>query len=602
MNEGRGWKAERGAFPTATPSQSVVQIRRALEQPATPAPPAVEAQKGDDPTDLDAKTVVDNDSRAARSSLEPAVVEEAKHRDAPTVADILRESEVGRTVVFYRAMLVVSVLVLAAIPVLPGVAWLRVQTAAACFFAAIICLAALVIGKDRSRYTPRVAATFAIALTALAVVVIYFLGLYSASATLLSVGIYFYGSSESRWVARTAYGTAAILYFLVTLAIAVDFVPDLAVFSVNHVAKPSRFYRVFMQQAIFGMTFYLARNVRRATQAALERARENDLVLRQREAQLIEAQLELERALRAGDGRLSGKMLDRFRLGEVLGRGGMGEVYAAIDTASNDPVAVKVLHPNMLEDASNVQRFMREAQAVGAVPSEHVPKLFEVGMQNGGVPYIVMELLEGHDLAFYLRRSPQLPLEQVVEMVEHTARALSAVRDAGIVHRDLKPGNLFLTDTLPRRWKVLDFGLSKLQGTEAITKDQAVGTPSYMAPEQIRGGDVNHLADLYALTAIAYRAITGRAPFLGDEVAQVLMDVIRKVPESPSDFARVPVDVELVLAIGLAKRRADRFQGVEELARALRLASQGGLDDVTRVKGWSLLKNAPWGSTIRKRL
>ena len=602
MNEGRGWKAERGAFPTATPSQSVVQIRRALEQPATPAPPAVEAQKGDDPTDLDAKTVVDNDSRAARSSLEPAVVEEAKHRDAPTVADILRESEVGRTVVFYRAMLVVSVLVLAAIPVLPGVAWLRIQTAAACFFAAIICLAALVIGKDRSRYTPRVAATFAIALTALAVVVIYFLGLYSASATLLSVGIYFYGSSESRWVARTAYGTAAILYFLVTLAIAIDFVPDLAVFSVNHVAKPSRFYRVFMQQAIFGMTFYLARNVRRATQAALERARENDLVLRQREAQLIEAQLELERALRAGDGRLSGKMLDRFRLGEVLGRGGMGEVYAAIDTASNDPVAVKVLHPNMLEDASNVQRFMREAQAVGAVPSEHVPKLFEVGMQNGGVPYIVMELLEGHDLAFYLRRSPQLPLEQVVEMVEHTARALSAVRDAGIVHRDLKPGNLFLTDTLPRRWKVLDFGLSKLQGTEAITKDQAVGTPSYMAPEQIRGGDVNHLADLYALTAIAYRAITGRAPFLGDEVAQVLMDVIRKVPESPSDFARVPVDVELVLAIGLAKRRADRFQGVEELARALRLASQGGLDDVTRVKGWSLLKNAPWGSTIRKRL
>ncbi len=601
MNEGRGWKAERGAFPTATPSQSVVQIRRALEQPATPAPPAVEAQKGDDPTDLDAKTVVDNDSRAARSSLEPAVVEEAKHRDAPTVADILRESEVGRTVVFYRAMLVVSVLVLAAIPVLPGVAWLRIQTAAACFFAAIICLAALVIGKDRSRYTPRVAATFAIALTALAVVVIYFLGLYSASATLLSVGIYFYGSSESRWVARTAYGTAAILYFLVTLAIAIDFVPDLAVFSVNHVAKPSRFYRVFMQQAIFGMTFYLARNVRRATQAALERARENDLVLRQREAQLIEAQLELERALRAGDGRLSGKMLDRFRLGEVLGRGGMGEVYAAIDTASNDPVAVKVLHPNMLEDASNVQRFMREAQAVGAVPSEHVPKLFEVGMQNGGVPYIVMELLEGHDLAFYLRRSPQLPLEQVVEMVEHTARALSAVRDAGIVHRDLKPGNLFLTDTLPRRWKVLDFGLSKLQGTEAITKDQAVGTPSYMAPEQIRGGDVNHLADLYALTAIAYRAITGRAPFLGDEVAQVLMDVIRKVPESPSDFARVPVDVELVLAIGLAKRRADRFQGVEELARALRLASQGGLDDVTRVKGWSLLKNAPWGSTIRKR-
>ena len=587
-NPGRGWKAERGAFPTATPSQSVVQARRALEQPASFKRPASEA-----PPEQEART------EPPPSFDAPAVDVDATA--APTVADILRESEAGRTVVFYRAMLVVSVLVLAAIPALPGVAWLRIQTAVACFLAAVICLAALLIGRERSRYTPRVAASFAVALTALAVVVIYFLGLYSASATLLSVGIYFYGSSESRWVARTAYATAAILYFIVTLLIAVDVVPDLAVFSVNHVARASRFYRVVMQQAIFGMTFYLARNIRRATQATLERARESDLILRQREAQLIEAKHELDRALRAGDGRLSGKMLDRFRMGEVLGRGGMGEVYAAVDTANNAAVAVKVLHPNMLEDESNVQRFLREAQAVGAVPSEHVPKLIEVGMQNGGVPFIVMELLEGHDLAFYLRRSPQLPLEQVVEMVEHTARALSAVRDAGIVHRDLKPGNLFLTDTLPRRWKVLDFGLSKLHGTEAITKDQAIGTPSYMAPEQIRGGEVNHLADLYALTAIAYRAITGRAPFLGDEVAQVLMDVIRKVPESPSEFARVPVDVELVLAIGLAKKRSDRFQAVEELAKALRLASQGALDDVTRVKGWSLLKNAPWGSTIRKR-
>ena len=587
MTEGRGWKAERGAFPTATPSQSVVQIRQAL----TPEPALVAAE-----IDVDERV-----SELPPASAQPASVEAPHVPEAPGVVDILRESEVGRTIVFYRSMLVVSALVLAAIPVLPGPAWLRIQTALACFLAAVICLAALVIGKDRSRVAPRVAATFAILLTALAVVVIYFLGLYSASATLLSVGIYFYGSSESRWVARAAYATAASLYFVMTLAIAVDLIPDLAVFSVNHVAHASRFYRVIMQQAIFGMTFYLARNVRRATQAALERARENDLLLRQREAQLIEAQHELERALRVGDGRLSGKTLDRFRLGEVLGRGGMGEVYAAEDTANGAPVAVKVLHPNMLEDASNVQRFMREAKAIGSIPSEHVPKLFEVGLQNGGVPYIVMELLEGHDLAFYLRRTPQLPLEQVVEMVEHTARALSAVREAGIVHRDLKPGNLFLTDTLPRCWKVLDFGLSKLQGTESITTDQAVGTPSYMAPEQIRGGDVTHSADLYALTAIAYRAITGRAPFLGDEVAKVLLDVIRKTPEAPSDFARVPVDVELVLAMGLAKKRADRFETVEDLARALRSASQGALDDTSRKRGWALLKHAPWGSTQRKR-
>ncbi len=571
---GRDWKAERGAFPTATPSRSGA-VTVPLARPSDLPPPSVAPE-------------------SAAPAL-PAIAELAG------VAEVLRESETARTLVFYRAMLVVSALVLAALPVLPGPTWLRLTTAVACFIACCVCLAAVVIGRDRKRYTPRVAAGFAVALTSLAVVVIYYLGLYSASATLLSVGIYFYGSSESRAVARLAYINCAALYFVVTLGIAIDLIPDLAVFSVEHVARASRFYRVIMQQAIFGMTFYLARSVRRATQAAMERARENDLMLKQREAQLREAQGELDRALRPGEGRLSGKQIERFKLGDLLGRGGMGEVYAAEDGATKERVAIKLLHPNMLEDANNVERFLREARAVGSVPSEHVPKLIEVGTTQGGVPFIVMELLEGHDLAFYLRRTPQLPLLQVVEMVEHTARALSAVREAGIVHRDLKPGNLFLTDTLPRCWKVLDFGLSKLQGTEAITKDQAVGTPSYMAPEQIHGHEVNHLADLYALTAIAYRAITGRAPFLGDEVAHVLLDVISRMPEAPSEFAQLPVDVELVLAIGLAKRRSERFATVEELARALRAAADGALDDATRARGWAVLKNAPWGAVVRKR-
>src|SRR5258708_3908150 len=118
-------------------------------------------------------------------------------------------------------------------------------------------------------------------------------------------------------------------------------------------------------------------------------------------------------------------------------------------------------------------------------------------------------------------------------MVEHCARALSAVRDAGVVHRDLKPGNLFLVDSLPRKWKVLDFGLSKIHGADGLTKDKALGTPAYMAPEQIRGGPVDHLADLYGLTAIAYRALTGRAPFVGDHIARVLIDALRRMPAHP---------------------------------------------------------------------
>jgi len=122
-----------------------------------------------------------------------------------------------------------------------------------------------------------------------------------------------------------------------------------------------------------------------------------------------------------------------------------------------------------------------------------------------------------------------------------------------------------------------------------------------MAPEQIRGKDVDHVADLYALTAIAYRAITGRPPFVGDEVAKVLMDVMTKMPDAPSEFRRVPMDVELVLALGLAKKRKDRFASVEELAVSLPKAAAGELDDATRKRGWAVLKAAPWGTRVSAR-
>jgi serine/threonine-protein kinase len=221
--------------------------------------------------------------------------------------------------------------------------------------------------------------------------------------------------------------------------------------------------------------------------------------------------------------------------------------------------------------------------------------VIEIGKTKGNSPFIVMERLEGHDLAWHLRRTPQLDLPAVVELVSHTAMALSAVREAGIVHRDLKPGNLFLTDTLPREWKVLDFGLSKIEDGQALTKDQAVGTPAYMAPEQIQGLKVTHQTDQYALAALAYRALTGQPPFSGDDIPKILMDVLLRMPEPPQAFAKLPVDVELVLAIGLAKRPSDRFEIVEQFAEAFRRAAEADLDDKTRAKGWAVLKSLGWG-------
>jgi serine/threonine-protein kinase len=357
-----------------------------------------------------------------------------------------------------------------------------------------------------------------------------------------------------------------------------------------------------MSQVMFGVTFYLARSSRDAADRAVEQARRVSLEVRQRDALLAEARVELDRALRPGEGRYSGTNVGPYRLGEILGRGGMGEVYRAQHAHTGQAVALKLLHPNLAENAEHVKRFMREADAVAAVRSEHVPQVYEAGATADGSPYIAMELLEGHDLGWHLRKTDRLDVPAVVELCEQVVRALAVVRDAGVVHRDLKPGNLFLTDSIPRTWKVLDFGLSKILWTSSsLTQDQAVGTPSYMAPEQIKGKEVDHLADLYALAAIAYRALTGRPPFSGEKIAQILFDVLYSQPPHPAQLARLPVDVELVLAIGMAKRPADRFPSAEEFAHAMRLAAAGELDDDARSHGWALLKSFPWGTSRKPR-
>jgi serine/threonine-protein kinase len=281
----------------------------------------------------------------------------------------------------------------------------------------------------------------------------------------------------------------------------------------------------------------------------------------------------------------------------------MGEVYAALHVPTQNKVALKLLHPNMVESTEYVQRFMREAQAAAAVPTEHVAQVYELGFTPYGGPFIAMELLEGHDLAFYLRKAPdgRLPLDAIVTMVDHSADALAAVRDAGVVHRDLKPANLFLVDTLPQKWKVLDFGLSKIQGGAALTREVAMGTPQYMPPEQAQGLPVDHRADLYALAAIAYRAITGQPPFVGEDIGPLLLDVLYTQPQQPGAFVQVPVEIELVLAVALAKKPEDRFASVEEFAAAFRASAYGELDAETRAHGWSLVKQYPWGTTQRRR-
>jgi serine/threonine-protein kinase len=242
-----------------------------------------------------------------------------------------------------------------------------------------------------------------------------------------------------------------------------------------------------------------------------------------------------------------------------------------------------------------VRRFLREVRIAASLDSPHVVRVVEVGDESAPLPYLAMERLRGEDLAQILRHQQRLPANEVVELVRQVGRGLNAAREGGIVHRDLKPQNLFRVDGEQPVWKILDFGVSKLvESGGTLTKGETVGTPNYMAPEQARGDEVDWRSDLYALGAIAYRALTGRQPFRGDELAVILVRVLGEMPMRPSAVAELHRNVDLALALALAKNPADRLESAEQLADVLEAACAGRLQKRHRGRARRLLAKMPW--------
>jgi serine/threonine-protein kinase len=204
-----------------------------------------------------------------------------------------------------------------------------------------------------------------------------------------------------------------------------------------------------------------------------------------------------------------------------------------------------------------------------------------------------MERLDGRTLSDILRSRRAMPAADVVDLVYQVGAGITAAAAAGVVHRDLKPQNVFRHGEM---WKVLDFGVARAADHgDTLTAGQIVGTPSYMAPEQASGGEVDHLTDLYALAAIAYRALTGHAPHASGDLAETLYRVVHASPRRPSDLApRLPHDVDLVLAIGLARRPGDRFRSASDLGRALADALLGQLVPAARERGLALVRTGGW--------
>jgi serine/threonine-protein kinase len=250
-----------------------------------------------------------------------------------------------------------------------------------------------------------------------------------------------------------------------------------------------------------------------------------------------------------------------------------------------------------------VLRFLRELRMTVGLDSPNVVKVLEVGEQP--VPYLVMEKLDGKTLSDILRSKRSLPIPEVVDMIRQVGAGITAAAGAGIVHRDLKPQNVFLHR---KTWKILDFGVSRaVDSSDTLTAGHVVGTPSYMAPEQASGSTVDHATDLYALAAIAYRALTGHPPFAAGEIAETLYRVVHTAPQRPTSLAdQLPLEVDLVLAIGLAKRARDRFASAAELSNALATAIEGELSIELRERGVALVQAGAWApqkrlSTARMR-
>jgi serine/threonine-protein kinase len=268
---------------------------------------------------------------------------------------------------------------------------------------------------------------------------------------------------------------------------------------------------------------------------------------------------------------------DRYRIDRVIGQGGMGVVAAATHVQLGERVAIKVIRQEMARDDAFVARLMREARASATVGTDHVCRVFDVGRLPSGEPYLVMELLEGSDLARVIAQAP-LSIATAADYVLQACVALSRAHAAGIVHRDLKPGNLFLTKQLDGqpRIKLLDFGIAKAPGDDlSLTHTAAtLGSPRYMSPEQLRSArDVDPRTDIWSLGVILYELVSQRVPFPAESITELAVKVTVDPPQ--------PLDVEpgfhAVIWKCLEKPVERRYQDVAALAADLvRFASPVG--------------------------
>jgi serine/threonine-protein kinase len=268
---------------------------------------------------------------------------------------------------------------------------------------------------------------------------------------------------------------------------------------------------------------------------------------------------------------------ERYVVEKPLGSGSFGHVVAARSVADGERVALKIMAPDMSRHPETLARFMREAQAAATLESPHTARVLDVRKLRGGVPYLVMELLEGVDLESYVVQKGPLPIEEAVAIVWQACDALEEAHARGIVHRDLKLQNMFLTRDAQGagQVKILDFGIAKMEttpGQVALTASSvAFGSPQYMSPEQLRSTrDVDARSDLWSLGVCFYELLTGAMPFEGASQPLLFAAILAQEPTSlRARRPEVPADLAAIVARCLAKEPADRWPTAVELRDTL---------------------------------
>lgn len=268
---------------------------------------------------------------------------------------------------------------------------------------------------------------------------------------------------------------------------------------------------------------------------------------------------------------------NRYRLLAPIGEGGMASVWEAVDTSNGELRAIKFLATELVSSNEAQARFEREVQVVMRINCPFVVKVHDWGLAQGNHPYMVLDRLNGQDLDHKLAKEPFLPLVEVQTIIRQVCGALATAHLAGVVHRDIKPPNIFLAEEGDdRSVRVLDFGIARIQGDEAQSRkltrpDEILGTLEYISPEQLLGqGNVDGRADLYGLGVVAYRCLTGKVPFPGDSLGEILLSITRDNPDLPSSIRpELPKAVDDWTKKALCQDRKNRFQNAQEMAEAL---------------------------------